>query len=68
MNYKMIIILVILCLMGIFIIQNAEVVEIKVYFWTIAMSRVVLVLILLGIGVIAGWLLGGHFRRKNPNV
>jgi uncharacterized integral membrane protein len=68
MNYKMIIILVILCLIGILIIQNAEIVEIQVYFWTIAMSRVLLMLILLAIGIIAGWLLGGYFRRKKPNV
>jgi hypothetical protein len=43
-------------------------VEIQVYFWTIAMSRVLLMLILLAIGIIAGWLLGGYFRRKKPNV
>jgi len=67
MNIKLIIGLVIICLVAIFIIQNAAVVEIQVLFWTISMSRVLLMFILLAIGIIAGWLLKSYFIRRNED-
>ena len=67
MKYKLIISLVLICLMVIFIIQNVAVVEIDFFFWSIAMSRVLLMLILLVVGIIVGWLLKSYSiqRRKN---
>ena len=67
MRYKLIASLVIICLIAIFIIQNATVVEIKLLFWTISMSRVLLMFILLAIGVLAGWLISGHFSHRKKS-
>jgi uncharacterized integral membrane protein len=69
MNFKLIAGLTIICLIAIFIMQNIAIVEVRVFFWTIAMSLVLLILILLGIGIVAGWLLNGYFthRKKIEN-
>ena len=64
MNYKLIISLIIICIIVIFIIQNAAVVEIHIIFWTITMSRVLLMFILLAVGIIAGWLLKGYSMHR----
>ena len=65
MKYKLIIGIVLLCLIIVLIVQNATVVEIKLFFWTIAMSRVILMFIILAIGIIIGWLLKHyHLHRK----
>ncbi|MBN2061142.1 MAG: LapA family protein [Deltaproteobacteria bacterium] len=68
MKYKLIISLVLICLIVIFIIQNVAVVEINLFFWTIAMSLVLLMLVLLAIGIIFGWLLKSYsmYRKDNP--
>jgi len=68
MNIKLIIGLIIICLVAIFIIQNAAVVEIQVLFWTIAMSRALLMFILLFIGIATGWLLNSYFARKKEEI
>lgn len=60
MNYKLVIGLVLIGLVVIFTIQNTAVVEVRLFFWTIAMSRVLLMFILLAIGIIAGWLLNSY--------
>lgn len=64
MNKKLIISLVLICLILILLIQNAETVEIEVFFWTIAMSRVLFMVILLFVGVLGGWFLKTHFMRR----
>ncbi|MFC1891972.1 lipopolysaccharide assembly protein LapA domain-containing protein [Thermodesulfobacteriota bacterium] len=70
MSYKLITGLIAACLVVIFIIQNAAVVEIQIFFWTIAMSRVLLMFIILAIGIIGGWLLKsftkGFKEEKDP--
>jgi uncharacterized integral membrane protein len=57
MSKKLIISLVLICLILILLIQNAETVEIEVFFWTIAMSRVLFMVVLLFLGVVGGWFL-----------
>jgi uncharacterized integral membrane protein len=64
MNYRLIISLVLIGLIVVFIIQNAAVVEIKAFFWTIAMSRGLLIVILLSIGVLVGWFLKTYFTHR----
>lgn len=64
MNYKMITILILSGLVVLFIIQNVNVVEIKFLFWTIQMSRSLLIFILLAIGFIIGWFMHSHFKHK----
>ena len=67
MNYKLIMGLILVCLLVVLIIQNAAIVEIQVFFWTIAMSRVLLMVILLSVGILVGWLLKTYWLfRKYP--
>ena len=64
MNFKLISGLVIICLILVFIIQNIAIVEIRLFFWTIEISLVLLILILLGLGMVAGWLLNDYFTYR----
>lgn len=50
-----------------FVIQNVAVVEIRLLFWTIAMSRALLVIFLLGTGMVIGWLLHGYFSPQRKS-
>ena len=68
MNYRLIASLVIICIIIIFILQNTAVVEINLLFWTIRMSRALLMFILLAVGVIAGWLLNSYFMHRRKNL
>ena len=67
MKPKLITGLIIVGILAIFFIQNAATVEIRMLFWTITMSRILLMLILMFIGIVAGWLLkhfSDHLRIK----
>ena len=64
MNVKLFIILVLIALVAVFIVQNAEVVELRFLFWTLAMSRALMFVFLVLIGIAAGWLLRGHTPHK----
>ena len=59
MNAKNIFILVLLAFLFLFILQNTQVVEVKLLFWKISMSRALMLLGTLLIGVITGWLIKG---------
>ncbi len=67
LNPKLIISLTVLGLALIFLLQNTAVVTIRFLFWDVAMSRAVFMLVLLIIGLVAGWLLHSYYRvRKRP--
>ena len=63
MNLKLITILALIALGAIFIVQNAEVVELRFLFWTMSMSRALMFVFLMLIGIVIGWLLHGHMLR-----
>ena len=64
MNLKLFSILVLIALATIFIIQNADVVEMRFLFWTMCMSRALMFVFLVLIGIAVGWLLRGHMLHK----
>lgn len=64
MNVKLIASLAITCFVLLFLFQNADLVEIQILFWTISMSRSLLIFLLVGIGVLIGWLLNSYFSIK----
>lgn len=64
MNLKLFSILALIALAAIFIVQNVEVVELRFLFWTLAMSRALLFVFLVLVGIAVGWLLRGHFLKK----
>jgi uncharacterized integral membrane protein len=64
MNIKLITSLVVACFVLIFIIQNAAEVKIQFLFWSLTMSRSLLVLVLVMIGMLMGWLLSSYVAFK----
>jgi uncharacterized integral membrane protein len=48
----------------IFAIQNTEIVEIQFFFWTVTGSRALMILIVLVVGILVGWTVGGLRRHR----
>ena len=59
MNAKNIIVIVLVVFLVVFIFQNTQVVEVQLLFWKVSMSRALMLLGTLFIGLIAGWLIKG---------
>lgn len=64
MSSKLIISLVLTAFTVVFILQNAEAVEIRLLLWKFALSQSLLVFFVLAIGVATGWFGRAHFARK----
>ena len=64
MNDKLILILILSGLAVLFIIQNVSVVEIQFLFWSIQLSRSLLMFLLLAVGIIIGWFLHGYLKYR----
>jgi len=54
-------------LVVIFMIQNATVVELRFLFWSLSMSRALLMFFLLAIGIVVGWTLHSLSAHKSAN-
>jgi putative membrane protein len=61
MNFKIILIIILVCFSLIFVAQNIDIVTVNFLFWDISMSRAVLILFSLLIGLIIGWFLHSYF-------
>ncbi len=64
MNARLILVLTLVGLVVLFIIQNVAVVELRFLVWSLAMSRSLLIFLLLAVGVIIGWFLHGYVGHK----
>jgi len=64
MNLKLFTILGLIGLATIFIVQNTDVVELRFLFWKIDMSRSLMFVFLILIGIGTGWFLHGHLLHK----
>ena len=64
MKYKLILSIVMVGMAVLFIIQNVTVVDMKFLFWTLSMSRALLMSLILSVGIILGWLLHSYFKRS----
>lgn len=53
---KLTLIAVLIGLVVLFTLQNTQVVEVHFLFWTLSMSRVLLIFLLLIVGALLGWL------------
>lgn len=67
MNYKLVLSGVLAFLVVLFIFQNAQPVQVHFLFWTVEISRVVLMAIMLFAGMTISWLLGSWLRYRNRN-
>lgn len=59
--------IIFICLIGlvvIFVLQNTQVVEVRFLFWTLSMSRALMLLGTLAIGLVGGWLITVPKRGK----
>ncbi len=65
MNIKLVVTLVLIALAAIFIVQNAAVVDLRFLFWTITMSRALMFVFLVLMGIAIGWLWRGHMAHKD---
>ena len=57
MNLKLIAGLILASLVVLFAVQNAEPVQFRFLFWTFALSRALMMFILLAVGVLLGWMM-----------
>jgi uncharacterized integral membrane protein len=63
---KLLLTLTLVVLAVVFVLQNTTVVEVRFLFWTLSMSRALLIVLLLATGVLIGWLAHSlrFLRRK----
>jgi len=64
MKYKLILAAVLIGLFALFVLQNVAVVDIHFLFWTLSISRALLLAIVLAAGALAGWAVSGYLRHK----
>jgi uncharacterized integral membrane protein len=67
MTPKRIVVLVIALLFVLFIVQNAQVVEVRFLFWSAQASRAIVLLVTFGLGLVTGWL-SGRVHKKDQVV
>ena len=65
MKAKLVVIIVLVVLVGILLIQNSQRVTFWLFFWSVQVSQLLLVLIMLGLGFLGGWLTA-TFTRRSP--
>ena len=61
---RLIVSLVLVAIMVIFTLQNTQVVEVRLLFWKLSMSRVLLIFLLLAVGAVLGWMASGAYRHR----
>jgi uncharacterized integral membrane protein len=67
MKAKIIILLILIVLFTIFVSQNTRIVQIDFLFWSVAMSAIVLISLMMLIGVIAGFIMAKMFDRPSKS-
>jgi len=63
-NAKLILVLLLSGAAVLFIIQNVAIVEIQFLFWSIQMSRSLLMFLLVGVGMLIGWFLHAWLKHR----
>lgn len=56
--------LALIALVAVLVLQNTEVVEVRLLFWTLSMSRALLLPLVFAAGLLVGWAL--HRPRRPP--
>jgi lipopolysaccharide assembly protein A len=71
MNLKLTLVLVLSAVVLIFVAQNVAAVEVKFLLWSISLSRSLLIIFVLVIGILIGWFLRsyvGHRPAKSADT
>ena len=68
MSYYLTLVLALAGVALVFIIQNVAAVEVNFLLWTVSMSRALLILFTLAIGILIGWIMHSYYsyRRSKP--
>lgn len=61
---KLIFSVVLVALVLIFAMENTQTVEIRFLAWAVSMPRALMIVVVLGIGLVAGWLLRSFSGRR----
>ena len=64
MNFKITLVVILVCLALIFVVQNIQVVTVSFLFWEISMSRAMLLFFSLLTGFIIGWFLHSYLSYR----
>ncbi|MDY0296843.1 MAG: lipopolysaccharide assembly protein LapA domain-containing protein [Acidobacteriota bacterium] len=64
MKLKLILVLVAVAFVVLFVLQNTTVVEIHFLLWHLTMSRALLIVVFVAVGVVIGWLLRSNVSFK----
>ena len=64
MNFKITLVVILVCLALIFVVQNIQVVTVSFLFWEISMSRAILLFFSLLTGFIIGWFLHSYLSYR----
>ena len=64
MNFKITLVVILVCLALIFLAQNIQVVTVSFLFWEVSMSRAVLLFFSLLTGFIIGWFLHSYLSYR----
>ena len=69
MKPKLIVVLVLIALFLIVLIQNTQVVMLRLFFWKVGMSQIILIPLTMLIGFVVGYIVarvtGGNHKRKS---
>lgn len=65
MNFKKILIFVLTGIALLFIIQNLSIVEIQFLFWSFSLPRAIFLGLVLGTGILIGWLWHSYLFHKH---
>jgi uncharacterized integral membrane protein len=65
MNIRAYISLLLLLLVVVFIVQNANVVDTQFLFWKISMSTSLMTFFVLATSIIIGWITAGHLHNRH---
>ena len=68
MTPKRIVFLVLGLLFATFIVQNAEVVQVRFLFWSAQASRAIIIVATFVVGIIVGWVSGRVRKRETATV
>lgn len=64
MNFKIVLLMVVACLIVIFVIQNVSAVTVSIFLWSISLSLALLIFLVLAIGFALGWFLHSFFAYQ----
>jgi uncharacterized integral membrane protein len=64
-NTKLIIILFLILVASLFLVQNTQVVNIRIIFWTYSLSVSIVIVSMLIVGILIGWFLKSYISYKN---